>query len=167
MSASYEAARRVALGLERKQQIVFGEDLWNISLGDDFGTRADMPFQFFGKGFEPPDEQTAQKTSLMLYDDEYEADRSAAALRLEKLEEALRADNLPALSALLSQVPVEEWLSLIFLEGKKLEAELPPLLQQTSSACRACLVEALDAGVSRLVVFQDLLKTLRQLCLAE
>ena len=164
MSADYEAARRVAVGLEKEQETVMGNDLWDISLGEDIGVQAEMPFQFFGRGFEPPDEQTAQRAALMLYDEEFAADRKRAEARLLRLEQVLKAGDAAALSALLAEQPVEEWLNFIFLNGKKLESGLPPLLETADPRCRALFAAALDAALSRLVAFPDLLQTLRGLC---
>jgi len=164
MSTSYNAARRVALGLEKQQETVMGGDLWNISLGEETFIRAEMPFQFFNRGFEPPDEQTAQKAALMLYDDEYNEDCAAAEARFTRLKKILTDGDSAALSALLQEIPPEEWLNLVFLDGTRLEKELPPLLKDTSSACREILSESLDQELNRLVDFKDLAETLRRLC---
>ena len=120
MSVSYEAARRVALGLEKQQREVITEDPWSVSMGDGFSFAvAEMPFQSFEHPFEPLPEQIAQKSALMLYDDEFEADRTEAEGRLSRLEQALEAGDFPALSALLAEAPVEEWMSLIWFDGVK------------------------------------------------
>ncbi len=167
MSVSYEAARRVALGLEKQQREVITEDPWSVSMGDGFSFAvAEMPFQSFEHPFEPLPEQIAQKSALMLYDDEFEADRTEAEGRLSRLEQALEAGDFPALSALLAEAPVEEWMSLIWFDGVKLREELPPLLEKAAPECRACLGDALEKGISRMVDFTALLKDLREQCKA-
>ena len=162
MSTAYENAKRVALGLVSDQTEQSGDDLWNISLGGDFSIAAEMPFQFFERGFEPPEEQIMQKTALKLYDDEYEADRKAAEDRLETLKTALADSDLSALKSCMNEVHPEEWLSLIFLDGEKLKEELVPLIKRTSPECRSAFSAAIDKALKRLVDFKDLLETLGQ-----
>ena len=162
MSAAYENAKRVALGLVREQSEESGDDLWNISLGGAFSIAAEMPFQFFERGFEPPDELTAQKTALMLYDDEYESDRKTAEDRLETLKTALSDSDLDGLKELLNEVHPEEWLSLIFLDGEMLKEELVPLLKSASPECRSVFSSAMNKALKRLVDFKDLLETLKE-----
>lgn len=177
MSEAYEAARRVALGLEREQAVQAGSDIWNISLGDSFspgdgfgglggipGLQAEMPFQFFERGFEAPDEQTAQKGALMLFDDEYEDDRRTAEQRLTRLSQALEKNDRESLDALLAEAPAEEWLSLIFLDGSVLREKLVPLMDGADESCRAALGAALEEAIGRLVEYRDLLESLRQRC---
>ena len=165
MSTSYEAAKRVALGLETERKETPGEDLWNISLDGGFGLAAEMPYQYFEKGFEPPDEQVAQKAALMLlYDDEYAADRAAAEQRLQKLRDALAADDSAAVTSLLSASPPDQWLSLIFLDGTQIREELAPLLEGASPTCRSAFSAAAERSLKRLVEFKDLLETLNKLC---
>lgn len=164
MSAEYEAARRVALGLEREQAPQEGSDLWNISLGDGFSLQAEMPFQFFERGFEPPDEQTAQKAALMLFDEEFEDDRKAAKKRLARMMTDLETGEAQDLRALLDEAPPEEWLSLIFLEGGELRDRLVPLLDRADEDCRRAVTAALDKALDRLLEFRDLLETLKKHC---
>ena len=130
MSTAYQNAKRVALGLVSDRAEQPGDDLWNISLGGDSPFAVEMPFQFFERGFEPPEDQIMQKSALKLYDDEYEADRKAAEDRLETLKTALAASDLSALKSCLNEVHPEEWLSLIFLDGDKLKEELVPLIKK-------------------------------------
>ena len=164
MSATYESARRIALGLEKEQEQAAGDDIWSVSLGGGFGLRAEMPFQFFERGFEAPDEQVAQRAALKLYQEEYEADRTVAEDRLRRLKLGLQTNDAAGLHALFSEAPVEEWLSLIFLEGQPLRDELLPLLDDTDAACRAEAAQAFGQGLSRLVDFKDLLEALQEHC---
>ena len=164
MDASYKSAKRVALGLEKEQTALPGDDLWSISLGDSFSLRTEMPFQFFEQGFEPPDEQTAQKAALMLYEEEYAADQKEAQRRFEALKRALAAGDDKSLSRLLSQLPPEEWLSLIFLDGERLRDELLPLLDSAESACRELFSRALDRALEHLVDYKELLEALKKHC---
>ena len=164
MSAEYEAARRVALGLEREQAAQEGGDLWNISLGDGFSLQAEMPFQFFERGFEPPDEQTAQKAALMLFDEEFEDDRKAAQNRLVRMMTDLETGEAQDLSALIDEAPPEEWLSLIFLDGGELRDRLVPLLDRADENCRSAVSTALDKALDRLLEFRDLLEVLKKHC---
>ncbi len=167
MSASYESAKRVALGLEREQTAQAGDDLWNISLDGGFGgfgIAAEMPYQFFEKGFEPPDEQTAQKSALMLYDDEYNTDRQAAEARLAALEKALAASDLHNLQYLLAEAPPVQWLSLIFLDGRVIRDKLVPLLQQADEPCRRAFSDAAKEALRQLVDFRELWETLIKYC---
>lgn len=164
MSAAYENAKRVALGLVREQSEGSGDDLWNISLGGGFSIAAEMPFQFFERGFEPLEEQVMQKNALKLYDDEYEADKAVAENRLETLKTSLKTSDLPALKSCLNEVHPEEWLTLIFLDGEKLKNELVPLLESTSSECKTAFSGAMDKALKRLVDFKNLFETLMDLC---
>ena len=167
MNTSYESAKRVALGLEREQAAQAGDDLWNISLDGGFGgfgIAAEMPFQFFEKGFDPPDEQTAQKAALMLYDTEYNADRQAAEERLAALKKMLAASDLPGLQRLLAEAPPVQWLSLIFLDGCVIRDTLVPLLEQADEPCRRAFSDAADQALLQLVDFQDLWETLKKHC---
>ena len=167
MSASYESAKRVALGLEKEPPVQAGDDLWNISLDGGFGgfgIAAEMPFQFFEKGFEPPDEQTAQKAALMLYDVEYNTDRQAAEARLAALEKALAASDLNGLQRLLADAPPVQWLSLIFLDGGAIRDTLVPLLEQADASCRRAFSDAADLALRQLVDFRELWETLKKHC---
>lgn len=164
MSASYEAARKIALGLEKERTESSGLDLWNISLGDGFNMQAEMPFQNFAKGFEPPDELLSHRAALMLYDDEFAADCHVAEGRLARLEKCLAARDEENLQALLEEAPLEEWLSLIFLDGDKLEKELTPLIEKAGDGCRSQLAAALDGAMERLVAFRELAEALRGMC---
>jgi len=164
MSTSYEAAKRVALGLEREQAAPMGGDLWSVSLGNSFSLQTEMPFQFFERGFEPPDEQTAQKAALMLYEEEFAADQKAAEERFAALRQSLAASDLTGLRQLISRAPLAEWMSLIFLEGGRLREELVPLLDSADEPCRAAFAQALDAALEQLVDFKDLMETLRTHC---
>ena len=164
MSAEYEAARRVALGLEREQALQEGGDLWNISLGDGFSLQAEMPFQFFERGFEPPDEQTAHKAALMLFDEEFEDDRKAAQARLARMMTDLEAGDAQDLRTLLEEAPPDEWLSLIFLDGADLRDRLVPLLDKAGPDCRSVAGEALDKALDRVLEFRDLLEVLKDHC---
>ena len=168
MSTSYKAAKRIALGLELDRPASAGDDLWNISLdagaAGGFGIAAEMPFQSFERSFEPPDEQTAQKAALMLYDEEYAADRKAVGKNLQALEQALSASDEARLRRLLADAPLAQWLSLVFLEGDRLRDGLVPRLEKASSACRAVFSEAADQALRQLVNFRDLLETLKQCC---
>ena len=116
MSIRYENAKQVALGLIREQKEEIIDDIWGISLDDDFGMTGELGFQFFERGFEEVEEQIMQKGALKLYSSEYEADRKAAEARLKTLEQALADSDLNALKACLNEVHPEEWLSLIFLD---------------------------------------------------
>ena len=164
MSAAYENAKRVALGLVSDRPDQSGDDLWNISFGGDLPFTAEMPFQFFERGFEPLEEQIMQKSALKLYDAEYEADRKAAEGRLETLKTALADSDLNALKACLNEVHPEEWLSLIFLDGKQLKDELVPLLEVSSPECRTAFSAAMEKALKRLVDFKDLLESLKMCC---
>lgn len=167
--AAYEEARRVALGLERAQNTQAGDDIWNISLedplssGGGFGLSAQMPYQFFERGFEAPDEVTAQKSALMLYE-EYGQDQVAALEKLERLESILSEQDSEKLSKLMDEAPVEEWLSYIFLENEMIRDGLVPALDGTDADCKAGFAKALDQALERLVEFRDLLSALREHC---
>lgn len=164
MSSSYEAAKRVALGLERGQEAPVVDDLWSVSFGADFSLRTEMPFQFFEKGFEPPDEQTAQKAALMLFEEEFAADQKAAEERFRVLRQSLAASDLDGVQRLLAEAPPVGWLSLIFLEGETLWTELVPALESADEPCRTAFSQALDAALEQLVDFKDLMETLRKHC---
>ena len=112
MNSSYESAKKVALGLWREPPISAGDDLWSISLGAENMLMAEMPFQFFERGFEAPDAQTAQKTALMLYETEYAADAADAQKNYDVLKKALVGKNALALGQLLTAQPLQGWLSL-------------------------------------------------------
>ena len=120
--------------------------------------------QFFEQGFEPPDEQTAQKAALMLYEEEYAADQKEAQRRLERLKRALSSGDAKGLEKLLSELPPVEWLSLIFLDGDRLREELVPLLDAADAPCRKLFSEALEQGLEQLVDFKDLLEALKKHC---
>lgn len=167
MSASYESAKRVALGFVRDVVVSpIGEDLWNVSfdVGGGLDIKGEMPFQFFEKGFEPPEEQVRQRVALMFFDDEYEQDRLAAERALDRLEEALASSDDGALGLLLAEKSLAEWLSLVFLDGDTLRDELTPLVKKASPACRRAFADAADKALEDLVEFKDLLKVLRDCC---
>ena len=164
MDPYYESAKRIALGLEKDLMIQSGDDIWGISLGESFGVQTEMPYQFFEKGFEAPDELTAQKAALMLYDEEYAADKKQVEENLITFEEALKKNDLAAMQALFAKAGTEEWLSLVFLDGEILQNELAPLLDQADPACRKAAAEAFGKGLSNLVDFEDLLKALIRHC---
>lgn len=165
MSASYETAKRVALGMEKEAAALPGDDLWNISLDGGFGIAAEMPFQFFEKGFDPPDEQEAQKSTLMLhYEAEYAADRRQAEENLAALLKALAAKDAREAERLLAAAPPAQWLSLIFLDGETVKRELVPRLKETSDGCRAAVGKALDEALEQLVEFKALLQALKSCC---
>lgn len=164
MSTAYENAKRVALGLVSDQTEQSGDDLWNISLGGDFSIAAEMPFQFFERGFEPLEEQIMQKSALKLYNAEYEADRKAAEGRLETLKSALADSDLSVLKSCLNEVYPEEWLSLIFLDGQQLKEELVPLLENTTPECKKIFSAAAEKSLKRLVNFKNLLESLKTCC---
>lgn len=165
MSASYESAKRVALGMEHEKKTAapLGDDLWNVSLGGGFGFAAEMPFQFFEKGFEPPDEQTAQKAGLMLYE-EYTSDQKTAEARFDTLKALLAASDLSGLKKLLADAPLVQWMSLIFLDGDRLRDELVPQLEASDAVCRAAFSAAADEALRQLVDYRDLLETLQKHC---
>lgn len=160
MSTSYENAKRIALGLVREQEFDPGDDLWNVSLGDDFGMAGEMGFQFFERGFEVPDDQDMQKSALKLYPSEYEADKLSAETRLTELKDALSKSDLAAMKACLNEVHPEEWLTLIFLDGEQLKEELVPLLKSASPECRKVFSAAMEKALKRLVDFKDLMEVL-------
>ena len=164
MDPYYESAKRIALGLEKDLEIDTGDDLWGISLGGSFGIQTEMPYQFFEKGFAPPDELTAQKAALMLYDEEFAADQKQAENNLNTLVEALKKNDLAAIEALFAKGRPEEWMSLVFLDGEKLQNELAPLLDQADPECRKTAADAFVKGLSRLVDFKDLLEALIRHC---
>ena len=164
MSIRYENAKRVALGLVREQEEEIGDDIWGISLGDEFGVTGELGFQFFERGFDAPEELVMEKQALKLYPSEYKADKQAAETRLAAMEEALSGSDLPALKACLTEVHPEEWLSLIFLDGEQLKKELVPLLEKTSPECKKIFAAAADKALKRLVNFKDLLESLKMCC---
>ena len=163
MSTSYEEARRIALGLEKEKVALPDDNIWSVSLGGDFGLRAEMPYQFFEKSFEPPEEQAAQRAALMLYE-EYDADRGKAKECLKCLKEALQKGDAGEVKKLLEKEPVEEWLSLIFLEGAPLRDELLPLIDGADASCRSVLAPAFEKALERMVDFRELLETLQKHC---
>ena len=164
MSAGYENAKRVALGLVREQAEQAGDDLWGISLGVGAPLQAEMPYSFFGKAFEAPEEQQAQKAALMLYEDEYEADRKAAEKHRDALEKALRNNDVEGLKKLLDRAPAAEWLSLIFLDGESIEKELVPAMEKAGTGCRTVFAEALGQAIDTLEDFKGLLEELKSRC---
>lgn len=163
MSTTYESAKRIALGLASQLKDILGEDLWNISLGD-VGPTAEMPYQFFEKGFEPPEELVLQKSALMLFDSEYEADAKAAQQRFEALKAALEASDVRALERLFAAAEPAQWLSLIFLDGGMIKDELVPLLENADSECKSTVKAALDKSLAKLVDFKALLESLCTCC---
>ena len=164
MDPYYESAKRIALGLEKDLDIQVGDDIWGISLRDSFSIQTEMPYQFFEKGFAPPDELTAQKAALMLYDEEFTADQKQAEKNLKKLQEALEKNDLAALQELFGKVGIEEWMSLVFLDGEILQSELTPLLDKADPFCRKAALDAFEKGLKKLVDFQDLLEALIKHC---
>lgn len=170
MSIAYDSAKRVALGLEKEAETVFGDDLWNISLGGFGGDpgrgslMAEMPFQFFEKGFEAPEELVMHRSTLMLYDDEFERDKASAEKNLAKLTDLFRYSDLQALKRMLAAVPPVQWLSLIFLDGEKIREELVPAIQESSEECRKEFGAAADQALGQLVGFTDLFTALKECC---
>ena len=167
MSAEYENAKLIALGLEADSTTIApqGDDIWNISLGGfGGGLSAQMPFQMFEKGFEPPEELTMHRSALMLHDDEYAADKEHAKECVEVLEKYLENSDAGALKDMLSTDPPEMWLSLIFLNGDKLREELVPAIRGSSPECREFLATALDGALGRMVDFKDLFEALKECC---
>lgn len=170
MSQAYDAARRVALGLEKEADTGFGDDLWNISL-DGFGggagggsLMAEMPLQFFEKGFEAPEELLMHRSTLMLYSDEFGSDKASAEGNLARLTDIFRSSDLQALRRMLSSAPPVQWLSLIFLDGGKIRDELVPAIEESSEECRKEFAAAADKALSQLVNFSDLFTALRESC---
>lgn len=175
MSSAYDSAKRVALGLEKEADLGFGEDLWNISLdgaggfgggigGGGVGLMAEMPLQFFEKGFEAPEELVMHRSTLMLYDDEFGRDKESAENNLAKLTEVFRASDLQALKRMLSAAPPVQWLSLIFLDGGKIREELVPAIEGSAAECRREFGAAIDKALDQLVEFTDLFTALKECC---
>ena len=164
MNADYEAAKRVALGLTREQKRDTGDDLWNIKFDDDLPVDGEIPFQFFERGLEPTEELSLQKFALAVYSPDYADDCRDAERRLDALKQALAASDTDALKDCLTEVPPEEWLSLIFLDSSKLKGELVPLLDSASDDCRKSFGKALDKALSHLVNFKDLMLALKTRC---
>jgi hypothetical protein len=163
MTEEYIAARRIALGLEMEAPAQRGDDLWNVSVPYLGFARAEMPYQFFEKGFAAPLELEAQKAALMLYED-YDEDSDRAAALLKRLGVALLADDSDGLSALLHEAPLSDWLSLVLISQKTLNDTLEPALNAASDAYRQILGEALISEISRLVAFPELLTSLLAIC---
>lgn len=163
MTEEYIAARRIALGLEMEAPAQRGDDLWNVSVPNLGFAQAEMPYQFFEKGFAAPLELEAQKAALMLYED-YDEDSDRAATLLKRLGVALGAGDSDRLSALLHEAPLSDWLSLVLLSQKTLNDTLKPALNAASEVCRQIFSEALKSEISRLVAFTELLTSLLTIC---
>ena len=172
MSNAYDSAKRVALGLEKEADMGFGDDLWNISLdgaggfggGGGVGLMAEMPLQFFEKGFEAPEELVMHRSTLMLYDDEFRRDKESAENNLSRLTDIFRASDLQALKRMMSAMPPAQWLSLIFLDGGKILEELVPAIKDSAAECRKEFGAAVDKALDQLVDFTDLFTALRECC---
>lgn len=167
MSKEYEAAKRIALGIDRELPVTPGEDIWNISVGGDadFGSfTVDMPFQYFERSFEAPEEQTRHKIALMLFDDEYLQDKQSADDNLRKLITAFKTSDAEGIRKLMSDAPAAQWLSLIFIEGSALLGELVPALEESTPECRKAFADAADQALNELVEFRDLMEALRGRC---
>ena len=83
---------------------------------------------------------------------------------LMELGRTMSESDLNALKACLNEVHPEEWLSLIFLDGKQLKDELVPLLEVSSPECRTAFSAAMEKALKRLVDFKDLLESLKMCC---
>lgn len=170
MSSAYDSAKRIALGLEKEADAGFGDDLWNISfdgIGGGIGggsLAAEMPLQFFEKGFEAPEELVMHRSTLKLYDDEFRSDREAAESNLSRLTDIFRSSDLQALKRMLAALPPVQWLSLIFLDGEKIRTELVPAIEGSGEECKAEFAAALDKALGQLVEFRDLFTALRECC---
>ena len=125
---------------------------------------AEMPLQFFEKGFEAPEELVMHRSTLMLYADEFARDKSAAEANLARLADIFRSSDLPALKRLLSAQPPVQWLSLIFLDGEKVRSELVPAIEAADEKCRDEFARAADKALGQLVEFRDLFTALRECC---
>ena len=163
MNSDYQSAKQIALGLEDVQFVQSGEDLWNVSLGDHFSGRREMPYQFFEHSFEPDSEQLAHKAALMLYD-EYSADIKEAEYNFNLLLQILRDEDTTALQSLMNASNLEEWMSLIFLDGDIIQKELVPLLENADRECRTVFLGAVDRALDKLVGFTDLMNALKECC---
>ncbi len=167
MSKEYESAKRIALGIEKEVKEKNGDDIWNISFDGGVGIggfMAEMPFQFFERGFDPPEEQTMHKTALMLFDEEYMQDKQVAEDNLRELIAALKASDADGIRKLTTTAPVAQWLSLIFIDGNVLREELVPAVKGASQECRSAFADAVDCALTDLLVFKDLMEALRSCC---
>ncbi len=164
MTDAYENAKQIALGLALDPPVEAGADLWNVGLAG--GAAAEMPFQFFEKGFEPPEELLAQKAVLMLYDDEYAADRATAEDALKRLTALLKKGDAERLRAFLNECPPAGWLSLVFVDAEALQSALLPAIERADAACKGTLEQALETELGRLQAYRELLESLKSCCRA-
>lgn len=153
--ASYEVARRIALGLsEEAAADAFADDLWSVA-PPPAGMAAQMSYQFFHAKIDTPPEIVAHKAALSLFD-EYETDRAQAAGNLQALRALVQAGDAPGVRAFLQAQPPSEWLSLVFLDEDTLENGLLAGLENADEACRGAMREVVRAQLDLLKNYTEL-----------
>lgn len=160
---AYEAAKRIALGLEQEAKQQTGDDLWNLEVNQG-GILGELPFQYFEKTFEMPPEQEAERVALSLYGDEYEKDRKRALESFTKLVELLRRNDFAGLEAFVKDNGLTDWLSFIFIEEAQVKEKLVSAVKSAGAQCREALGNAAETAASKLVRFDNLMKDIVKLC---
>lgn len=163
MSAAYESAKRVALGLATRPKISVEDSPWNIPVPGS-AVSAEMPFQYFERTIGDLGEIQRQRAALMLYEEEYAADLAAAEENLAALRALLTGGCKPELAAYLRARPLADWLSPVFLRPALLEETLLPALTAASADHRLAFQEAAEEQLKRLQKYQELLTVLLGLC---
>ena len=156
MTTEYISAKRVALGIEAAPaRAPEPDNLWSIT-PTGVGVQAlETPFQFFKKEIEAPPIMLAHRAALSLFD-EYEVDRQEALASLLRLSDCLRRHDVAAITNLLKERPLAEWLSYVFIDDSDLSDHLIPAFGATNRDCRRVMYNGVQSALERLVGFKEL-----------
>ncbi len=156
MTAEYESAKRVALGIETPPARASEPDnLWSVAPAKAGAHALETPFQFFKKEMEAPPVMLAHRAALSLFD-EYETDRQKALASLLRVSECLRQHDVAVITTTLEERPLADWLSYVFIDDGELSDHLIPAFVATNPDCRRVMRDGVRTALERLVAFKEL-----------
>jgi len=156
MTAEYNSAKRVALGIEAAPvRAPEPDNLWGVAPAEDRAQALETPFQFFKKEMEAPPIILAHRAALSLFD-EYEVDRQDALASLLRLSNGLRQHDAAEITKILKERSLAEWLSYVFIDDNELSDHLIPAFGATNRDCRHVMRIGVQSALEQLVGFKEL-----------
>lgn len=157
MVRDYKRARMVALGFEKPPDDTSG---FKEAFGGEIRFSgiegvAGMAMQFFEQSVDEPDELSAQRAALMLFDD-YRKDKESALRKFRHLIGFVQKRKADEAVSFLRRNPCADWLSSIFIDSSDTDA-LREQLASLDDDSRKLLNDEFRAERERLVEFGELL----------